>query len=110
MNLDALPRTATLAILIAAGMTVGAVAQSDDEEDSYDKRSHRMMEGMGERSMMGMHGRRGAHPRVMMKIMFTVADTNGDGALSFEEVSAIHRRVFDGADTNKDGRLTREEI
>ena len=29
----------------------------------------------------------------MMKVMFAIADTDGDGALSFEEITAIHKRI-----------------
>ncbi|MDF2810311.1 MAG: EF-hand protein [Microvirga sp.] len=61
---------------------------------------HRMMG----RGMMGMPG---ATP---MKIMFAIADANGDSALSFDEVTAIHRRIYDTIDANRDGRATREEI
>ncbi|APO77762.1 calcium-binding EF-hand domain-containing protein (plasmid) [Rhizobium etli 8C-3] len=46
----------------------------------------------------------------MMKIMFAIADADGDGALSFEEVSAIHKRIFDKVDANKDGKVTPEEM
>jgi Ca2+-binding EF-hand superfamily protein len=60
-----------------------------------------MAEGM---PMMGsMHGH-------MMKIMFAIADSNGDGALSFDEVTAIHKRIFDMIDANKDGKVTPEEM
>ncbi|MBP2445106.1 EF-hand domain-containing protein [Rhizobium leguminosarum] len=59
-----------------------------------------MMDGM---PMMPMHGH-------MMKIMLAVADADGDGALSFEEVTAIHKRIFDSVDANKDGKVTPEEI
>ena len=58
---------------------------------------------MGGRPMMGMRG-------PMMKIMFAFADTDGDGALSFEEVTAIHKRIFGSVDANKDGKVTTEEI
>jgi len=61
------------------------------------------MGGMMQRGMMGMPGH-------MMKVMFAVADTDGDGALSFEEVTAVHRRVFNAVDTNKDGKVTLEEM
>jgi len=54
----------------------------------------------------GMMGGRGH----MMKIMFAIADTNGDSALSFEEVTAIHKRIFDRVDANKDGKVTVEEL
>jgi len=46
----------------------------------------------------------------LMKIMFAIADTNADGALSFEEVMTIHRRIFDSVDANKDGKVTPEEM
>ncbi len=105
MNLGALPRTAILAIVLAAGMTTsGAAQRADTEEESYGT-----MEGMGGEKTE-MHGHRGMRPHLMGKIIFAIADTNGDGALSFEEVTAIHKRVFDAADANKDGKLTPEEI
>ena len=66
---------------------------------------HGMMQPgmMGGMPPMGMRGQ-------MMKIMFAVADTDGDGALSFEEVTAIHKRIFDSVDANKDGKVTPEEM
>ena len=63
--------------------------------------------GMMQHHMMGqgMMGRSGH----MMKIMFAIADVNGDSALSFEEVTTIHKRIFDRVDVNKDGNVTPEE-
>lgn len=63
----------------------------------------------------GMRGSGGMMPMIagrghMMKVMFAVADTNGDGALSFEEITTIHKRIFDVVDTNKDGRVSPEEL
>lgn len=57
---------------------------------------------MGGMPMMGMRGH-------MMKIMFAIADVDGDGALSFEEVTTIHKQIFDKVDANKDGKVTPEE-
>jgi Ca2+-binding EF-hand superfamily protein len=51
--------------------------------------------------------RMGGH---MMKLMFAIADTDGDGALSFDEVTAVHRRIFNAIDANKDGRVTLDEF
>ncbi len=73
--------------------------------------------GRGGPSAMG-HGRgpgmewmkRGAMRQHMMKVMFAIADQNGDGALSFNEVMDIHRRVFNAVDANKDGQITMEEL
>jgi hypothetical protein len=58
---------------------------------------------MGGMSMMGGHGH-------MMKVMFAIADTDADGALSFEEVTAVHKRIFTRVDANKDGKVTVEEV
>ena len=67
-----------------------------------------MGQGMMQHHMMGqdMMGR----PGLRMKIMFAIVDANGDGALSFEEVATIHKRIFDRVDVNKDGKVTPEEI
>ena len=53
-----------------------------------------------------MVGRRGH----AMKLMFAIADADGDGALSFEEVTVIHKRIFDSVDTDYDGKVTVEEV
>jgi hypothetical protein len=45
-----------------------------------------------------------------MKIFLAIADANGDGGLSFDEVTAIHKRIFDRVDANKDGKAMPEEI
>ena len=68
-----------------------------------------MMGGMAQSGMMGgmpMMSMRGH----MRKVMFAIADVDGDGALSFEEVTAIHKRIFNKVDANKDGKVTPEEI
>ena len=62
------------------------------------------------RGMMGMMGGGARMPRHMMKIMFAIVDADGDGTLSFEEVMAIHKRIFNAIDANKDGKVTLEEL
>lgn len=75
------------------------------------------MGGVGQGGMCGMMGHMmgGMKQGMMdgglrMRMMFAIADTNGDGSLSFEEVTAIHKRIFDAADANKDGKVTPEEL
>jgi len=72
-----------------------------------------MRRGMADQDEMGMrgrrHGMRGKHQR-MMKIAFAIADRDGDGALSFEEISDIHRRIFNAVDDNNDGLITPDEV
>ena len=58
---------------------------------------------MGGMATMGVHG-------PMMKIMFAIADVNSDGGLSFEEVTTVHRRIFERVDGNKDGKVTPDEV
>jgi hypothetical protein len=55
--------------------------------------------------MMGMMG-----PRMMMPRMFVMMDTDGDGAVSLDEMQAVHKRMFDLVDENEDGKLTPEEM
>lgn len=66
-----------------------------------------MGRGMMRQDMMG-YGmmRHGLHMRVMMILM----DTDGDGALSLEEVQGAHARIFKVIDANKDGKVTFEEM
>ncbi|MDF2809969.1 MAG: EF-hand protein [Microvirga sp.] len=73
-----------------------------------------MMCGMMQPGMMSPsrmdHGMMGMPGPAPMKIFFAIADANADGGLSFEEVTAIHKRIFDRIDANKDGRAMPEEI
>jgi len=59
-----------------------------------------------DRMMGGMH-RRGMP---MLKILFAIIDTDEDGSISFEEVTAVTKRIFDAIDTKNDGKITLEEI
>ncbi len=63
---------------------------------------------MGGMPMAGMRGQMADMGGPRMKIMFAIADANGDGGLSFDEVTTIHKRIFDRIDTNKDGKVTPE--
>ena len=75
-----------------------------------------MGQGMMGRGMMGADTAGDMRPRKtrkrehMMKIGFAIADRDGDGTLSFEEVVDIHRRIFNAVDADKDGRVTPDEL
>jgi Ca2+-binding EF-hand superfamily protein len=43
-------------------------------------------------------------------MMMILMDTDGNGALSLEEVQAVHERIFRAVDEDDDGQVTPEEI
>jgi len=57
---------------------------------------------MGRRSMMG--------GPFVMRIIFALMDSDGDGTISLEEFQAAHARIFKAMDVDKDGTLTLEEM
>lgn len=139
--LTTLSHTAALAMMIAAGMTAAATAQTtaadphhpgmtlaqamqpsgpmgsgmmsqgaqSGQSTTMPPAQSGMMCGMMQPGMMG-RGMMGVPAPAPMKIFFAFADANGDGGLSFDEVTAIHKRIFDRIDANKDGKATPEEI
>ena len=130
----------TASVLILAGAATSAIAQQGAGAPMMQQPSHeqtqqqgsgqgsiagqRGMMGpgmMGQGNMMGMMGQRemgggmsapmGMTGRpFMMRIMFILMDTNGDGTVSLQEFQAAHERIFKAMDSNKDGRLTFEEM
>lgn len=101
--------TATLLSSATQSFAQQTPVEKQDEQTGYSEMMPGAMMG-GRRYGMRDGMRQGIMHGNMMKIMFAVADGDGDGALSFEEVTAIHKRIFDKADANKDGKVTPEEM
>jgi hypothetical protein len=126
MNVAALVRVTAFTTIIAVGEIASANAQTPVAPMGTPGQSTQPaqsgMMGHGGSMMGGAIGRMGGMSQTdgmrggmmggghMMKVMFAIADTNGDGALSFEEVTAVHKRIFDVIDANKDGKVTPEEL
>jgi hypothetical protein len=64
---------------------------------------------MGQGGMMG-RGMMGPMGGPVMRIIFSLMDSDGDGTISLQEFQAAHERIFKAMDANKDGRLTLEEM
>ncbi|MBY3184240.1 EF-hand domain-containing protein [Rhizobium sp. 25PS6] len=131
MKMKRLPQMTLLAALVAFGAAGFALAQTNDSDPHHPADASQAaspsgtngMAGQGQGAMPGggmgrsmmQSGMMGSMPTMgmrghMMKIMVAIADTDGDGALSFEEVTAIHKRIFDAVDANKDGKVTPDEM
>ena len=108
----------TISALILAYGAVGAMAQDrmTPQPDQQQAQSHHMgQEGggtIGQGGMMGggMMGGGAMGPPIMLRMMFALMDSDGDGTISLPEFQAAHERIFKAMDTNKDGRLTLEEM
>jgi len=122
MRKHVLMLTATAATL-ACGAIV-AIAQAPGAEPtpggSGEMMGHGMMvdhPGMMGHGMMGggyghhdwSRGRDIMNP-VMMRMIFSLMDADGDGKLSLQEFQAAHERIFKAMDANKDGFVTLEEM
>jgi EF hand len=70
----------------------------------------RGMMGMMDRGMMGGGMGGGMGPPMMMRMIFALMDSDGDGTIELPEFQAAHERIFKAMDSNKDGRLTQEEM
>jgi hypothetical protein len=97
------------------GPTTQPKAEDSDQDGFF--RYHRGMMGMMGGGMMGRGYRhhdwgqsRGTIGPMMMRIIFSLMDADGDGKLTLQEFQAAHERIFKAMDTDHDGTVTLEEM
>ena len=99
--------------------TLRPSAEDESDQDDNGHGGGRMMGSWHHRDwgrgamgpgMMGRGGPGSMGRGMMMRMMFSLMDADGDGAVSLQEFQAAHERIFKGMDANKDGHLTQEEI
>ena len=112
----------TSALILAYG-ALSAIAQermtpqSDQQHTQHHPAGQEGAGMMGQGGMMGRGmmggGMTGGGPMglpMLMRMMFSLMDSDGDGIITLQEFQAAHERIFKGMDSNKDGRLTQEEM
>jgi hypothetical protein len=110
-------------VFLLLGAATSAIAQSTTTQQSGQQQPSTtqgspgmmgpgMMRGgmMGSGMMGGGMMRHHAMAAPLMRIIFALMDSDGDGTISLQEFQAAHERIFKSMDANKDGVLTLDEM
>ena len=88
----------------------GPIMQQQNQDDYHRYHGGMMGGGMMGGGMMGQCYSRSMMGPMVMRIIFSLLDANGDGKLSLEEFQAAHERIFKAMDADHDGTVSFEEM
>jgi hypothetical protein len=104
----------TSALILACGaMAAPAQVVMPQPSPQQSPEGPGMRPSMMGQGMMGGGGMMGSGllgPPAMMRVIFTLMDSDGDGTISLQEFQAAHEQIFKAIDANKDGRVSLEEM
>ena len=107
---------------MCSDMCAGMMGQGDMDDRATDSGAMdqgRAAPGMRDQGRMGPRARNdmrqpglmGAEMHGhMMKIVFALADADGNGGLSLDELATLQTRIFAAVDADEDGNVTPEEV
>jgi hypothetical protein len=115
------PILTTSAFILACGAVAASAQQGPmmqhqpqiPQQQQEQERQPHLGDWVRGMSMMGRGGTMGSgtiHSGMMMRVLFAMMDSDGDGTVSLQEFQTAHERIFKAMDINKDGVLTLEEI
>ena len=95
----------------AAILTCGVIAASAQGPGTSSPGGPMMQQQDPRGGMMG-HGMMGQGRRhgMVMRIIFSLMDADGDGKLTLQEWQTAHERIFKSMDADHDGTVTLEEM
>lgn len=86
------------------------LAQADSGPEGSKQGGPGTMRGDGKGAAAGTESRHERHMRRFAERRIALLDTDGDGKISRDEITAEHKRLFGAADVNSDGKLSADEF